>query len=169
MKAPLADRVKAILDEQKLKPIELAKAAGVTKGLVSQWLSGIAKSMGYEAAAKLNRKYGYDLVWLMKGEGQMGAAEPGADYAVEEELPLKEQILLQLYRGLFSHQQLELVGELRALFQANQIVRKELGQKPLRGVSNEAVEKAFGKVPPTAKAKKAAKRHPAPGVEEDPE
>lgn len=59
----------------------------------------------------------------------------------------KEEILLHLYRGLFTLQQQRLVTGLRALFDANQITRKELGQKPLRGVSDDQVVKAFGKIP----------------------
>jgi transcriptional regulator with XRE-family HTH domain len=59
----------------------------------------------------------------------------------------REEILLLLYRGLFSLQQERLVASLRALFQANQITRKELGQKPLRGVSDEQVRAAFGDAP----------------------
>lgn len=69
----------------------------------------------------------------------------------------KEEILLELYRGLFSHQQARLITGLRALFDANQIVRKELGQKPLRGVSDDDVRAAFGDVPAsTAKKKRQA-------------
>lgn len=158
----------AVLMEQKLKQVELAKAAGVTRALVTQWMSGERQSMGFDAATRLHTKYGYAVAWLVRGEGPKLAQNFVS--RSEDDLPSKEQILLQLYRGLFSHQQLELIGELRALFHANQIVRKELGQKPLRGVSNEAVEKAFGKVPPPwpAKARKAARPRPAT-PEEDPE
>lgn len=59
--------------------------------------------------------------------------------------------MVELYRGLFYHQQRRLVVGMRALVQANQITRRELGQKPLRGVSDEAVERAFGKIPPPNK------------------
>lgn len=59
----------------------------------------------------------------------------------------REGILLHLYRGLFSLQQERLIVGLRALFHANQITRRELGQKPLRGVSDEQVRKAFGDAP----------------------
>ena len=59
----------------------------------------------------------------------------------------REEILLHLYRGLFSLQQERLIASLRALFQANQITRKELGQKPLRGIGDELVRAAFGDAP----------------------
>lgn len=59
----------------------------------------------------------------------------------------REGILLHLYRGLFSLQQERLIASLRALFDANQITRKELGQKPLVGVGDDQVRRAFGDAP----------------------
>lgn len=59
----------------------------------------------------------------------------------------REGILLHLYRGLFSLQQERLIVSLRALFEANQITRKELGQKPLVGVGDDRVRRAFGDAP----------------------
>lgn len=85
------------------------------------------------------------------------AAEPGAKYM----LP-REEILLLLFRGLFSHQQREYITEMRALFDANQVTRKELGQAPLKGVSNEAVRAAFKDVPPAPK-RPAGKKRGNPG------
>lgn len=75
---------------------------------------------------------------------------PAADYAVAKDA--REEILLHLYRGLFSLQQAHLIQGLRALFDANQVTRKELGQQQLRGVSDADVERAFGKVPVISKA-----------------
>lgn len=82
--------------------------------------------------------------------------EPAAGYDVAQDA--REAILLHLYRGLFSLQQQRLIQGLRALFDANQITRKELGQKPLRGVSDDQVEQAFGKVP--AQRKRAKRSSP---------
>lgn len=70
----------------------------------------------------------------------------------------KEEILLYLYRGLFTLQQARLIQNLRALFDANQITRKELGQTPLRGVSDQDVVRAFGKTPPPKGSRKKTKR-----------
>lgn len=141
----LKERVDLILKEQTLKPVELAKAAGVTKGLVSQWQKGDRQSMGYDAATRLSRKYGYAVKWLINGEPPKTAGKSEA--ISPEDLSAKEGILLYLYRGLFSLQQERLIVSLRALFEANQITRKELDQKPLRGVSDEDVRKAFGDAP----------------------
>lgn len=71
----LATRVAEILKEQKLRPVELTAVAGVTKGLVSQWLSGERQTMGFDAATKLHRKYGYAVNWLINGNGPKMASE----------------------------------------------------------------------------------------------
>lgn len=66
---PFPKRVAEILKDQKITQVELANVADVTKGLVNQWISGVAKSMSYDAAQRLGKKYGYELDWLLKGEG----------------------------------------------------------------------------------------------------
>lgn len=77
------------------------------------------------------------------------AEEPAADYKAHDP---KEEIALILFRGLVELQQRELITEMRALFDANQLIRQQMGGKPLRGVSNQDVERAFGSVPaPTKK------------------
>lgn len=81
--ATLEARVAQILEEQKIKPVELATVAGVSKGLVSQWMDGSRKSMGFDAATRINRRYGYAIAWLMKGDSPKMASDPaparGAD------------------------------------------------------------------------------------------
>lgn len=69
MALPFQKRIAEILRDQKIKPSELARVAGVTKSLVSQWVNGPAQSMSYESAKKLNSEFGYAIDWLMKGEG----------------------------------------------------------------------------------------------------
>lgn len=150
----------------------IAKSLEVSKQTVDQWMANGRPTP--ETIFRIADKWRLNPRWLAIGDGEMSSKtlrQQVAVYSVTEgELSPKEEILLQLYRGLFSHQQLELIGELRALFQANQIVRKELGQKTLRGVSNQAVEDAFGKVPPTPRpVKKLASKPRRPGTEEDPE
>lgn len=81
----------------------------------------------------------------------------------------REEMLLQLFAGLFSLQRRRLIINLQAAFEANQITRKELGQKPLRGVSDGQIEAAFGALPPpapAAKKKKAAKREPGTAMDD---
>jgi transcriptional regulator with XRE-family HTH domain len=86
---------------------------------------------------------------------QPTAAHDEADRARDT----REEILLYLYRGLFGLQQERLIVGLRAMFHANQFTRKELGQKPLRGVSDEQVRKAFGDAP-FHRMKRIAKKDP---------
>lgn len=84
------------------------------------------------------------------------------------DLKPREEIMLLLFQGLFSHQQREAIEELRALFHANQIMRKELGQGTLKGVSNEQVRAAFKDVPaPTQKHPPKAKKTHRPAQFDD--
>jgi hypothetical protein len=80
VKLTLAERVGEILkDNDGLKPSALAGVAGVSKGLVSQWMSGERQEMGYDAAVKINRKYRYAINWLINGDGpKMAAAQEHA-------------------------------------------------------------------------------------------
>lgn len=90
-------------------------------------------------------------------------AEPGgADYNDPDRARnAREGILLHLYRGLFSLQQERLIVGLRALFDANQITRKELGNKALTGVSDDDVRRAFGDAP-FQRMKKIERKTPPP-------
>lgn len=125
---------------------EVARSLGLKKQTVDRWFdTGEPKPAQIFMIAD---KWKVDARWLATGEGDMLEGSRGG---AERDRTAKEEIVLYLYNGLFSHQQLRLLTGLRALFQANQIVRKELGQKPLRGVSDEAVERAFGPVPAPSK------------------
>ncbi|WP_420211049.1 LexA family protein [Burkholderia aenigmatica] len=65
----LEDRIRAVLSETKAGQVELADAAGVTKGTVSQWLDGKIKSIKLEYAVGIQKRWGYNPVWLVMGEG----------------------------------------------------------------------------------------------------
>jgi len=69
MKA-LEDRIRAILNETQAEQIELAEAAGVTKGTVNQWLDGKIKSIKLEYAVGIQKRWGYNPVWIVMGEGE---------------------------------------------------------------------------------------------------
>lgn len=132
------------------------RAAGYTDGRITNWKRrrGIPRGE-IEAVAKL-MGLTYDQYLARAGEAPTLKQARGA-YAVSPEAIAKdarEEILLHLYRGLFQLQQQRLIQGLRALFDANQITRKELGQKPLRGVGDADVERAFGKVPPIRRTSK---------------
>lgn len=92
------------------------------------------------------------------------AASPTAAYAVPQNA--REEIALELFRGLTPEQQREQVKELRAAYEANRQVQTFL-PSPLRTYSNEDVEAAFGKVP--APRKRPVKKRSGPTIEDDPE
>lgn len=85
MTTSLQDRVARIFsDHPDITPAELARIADVTRGWVSQWQHGPAKSMAFDAAQAIHRKLGYELRWLITGEGPaVVAREPGADLSGE--------------------------------------------------------------------------------------
>lgn len=113
---------------------------------------------GKNARAALALVFGKSEQYILFGESQPKAREELAAYSVggkgeAKALSARQEILLDLFDGLFSLQQRDLIDEMRALFDANQITRKELGHKLLRGVSNATVAAAFGPVPHPAKEK----------------
>lgn len=135
---------------------DMGRALERSDAYLWQLLNG-KRNLGERIARYIERKLGLPPSAL---DAQANAAEqPRAAYGLSG----KEEIVLHLFSGLFSHQQRELIDEMHALFQANQITRKELGQKPLRGVSDTQIEGAFGSVP---KGKPEPKKRPrAPGRE----
>ncbi|MFM0203959.1 S24 family peptidase [Paraburkholderia fungorum] len=73
----LPERIQIVLDETGIDQTELAEAAGVTKSTVSQWLSLAIKSMKHEYAVGIQKKYGYRIDWLVRGEGEKKLADVG--------------------------------------------------------------------------------------------
>lgn len=71
----LIERVQTVLDETGAEQMELAKAAGVSKGTVTQWLTGDIKSMKLEYAVGIQEQYGYSAVWLVLGKGKKKSAD----------------------------------------------------------------------------------------------
>lgn len=71
----LIERIQTILDETGAEQNDLAKAAGVTKGTVAQWLSGQIKSMKLEYAVGIQGRFGYNPVWLVLGKGKKKSAD----------------------------------------------------------------------------------------------
>lgn len=149
-------RIRRLRTAKGLSQTDLATAAGVKYQSVQEWereKGGTAPSR--KRLGAVAKALGVKPLELLTGE-----AAPQAD-AVD--LKPREEILLLLFRGLFSHQQQELIKELRALFDANQYIRKDMGLKELNGVSNGAVEAAFGEVP-APKKKRPTKPRREPGA-----
>lgn len=149
-------RIKRLREAKKLTQGQLGEKVGVTYQSVQEWErddgTGTAPSRKRQPAVAA--ALGVSVTELLTG-----SAKPQRDSGPD--LEAKEEIVIELFRGLFSHQQRELVTDLRALFDANQIVRKDMGVKVLHGVSNEAVRTAFGDIPaPVKKQRKPAKAAP---------
>ena len=80
----VTDELRAYFSEKGIKQVEVADKLGVKKSFISELLAG-KRTLGHETAVKLNKFYGFDLNWLLTGEGEMlradSAAEEPATYA----------------------------------------------------------------------------------------
>jgi len=159
----IARRLREAMDkaEPRVTSVALAEACGVTPQAVSGWRkTGRVAKRHLQTVGKLTgRPLEY---FLGSGAVKFSMAEPQAAYG--QQLEAKEEILLRLFAGLFSAQQREIISEVRALFDANQVTRKELGQKALRGVSDAQIVTAFGQAPAPTKPEP-KKRPRSPGRE----
>jgi len=161
----LARRLRKAMDEAepRVTSVALAKACSVTPQAVNGWRkNGRIHKRHLKTAARLT---GRPLEYFLDADVS-GVAQPSAAYSAPIEA--KEEILLHLFAGLFSAQQREIMKEMRALFEANQVTRKELGQRALRGVSDAQIETAFGKVPPVGQKKRPSRPlHGESGTQRD--
>lgn len=116
------------------------RAAGFSHGRITNYKSrGIPRGVVAKVAAVMNITH-----------DQYVAAAAGEDLSTADRAVArngKEEILLELYRGLFPLQYPDFFGRLRAMFAANNVTRRHMGNKPLVGVSDEQVVRAFGKAP----------------------
>lgn len=65
----LSERVQFILKDAKIDQTQLGDHAGASRSVVSQWLDGKIKSMSLKYALEIERKLGYNHIWLMINEG----------------------------------------------------------------------------------------------------
>lgn len=66
----LQDRITKILEDERLIPADLARAAGVSPMAVSYWMDGTTKDIKFKYADPIAEKYGYSTRWIMTGKGQ---------------------------------------------------------------------------------------------------
>lgn len=147
-------RIRRLREARKMTQEQLAKAAGVAYQSVQEWEREGGTAPSRKRLPKVAEALHVSVSALLYGDSSTPHRVEQVPAPYDTAQNAREEILLHLYRGLFGLQQAKLIQGLRALFEANQITRKELGQKPLRGVSDEAVERAFGKVPPIKKRAK---------------
>ncbi len=113
----LADRIVALTSELNWKPAELARQAEVSRASVSDWLSGKTKTLNPEVAQRLERKSGFNAIWLATGQGNRKAlttAEPVAPSAGDY-LPIR-RVKLKLSAGISGFAIEVLNGELAPIF-----------------------------------------------------
>lgn len=66
----LSERISKILTERpSLGQSGLVEASGASKSVVNQWLDGKIKSMRLDYALNIEKRLGYDHIWLVLGEG----------------------------------------------------------------------------------------------------
>jgi len=82
----LSERIQTILDESGVDSVTLGHHAGVSKGTVSQWLSGQIKSIKLEYAVGIQNALGYNPVWIVMGKGNKKT--PGIEHNEIEWNPL---------------------------------------------------------------------------------
>lgn len=83
-RTPFQERMQTMVDELKQKgvdQVQIAAAAGVTKGTVTQWLDGGIKSIKMENALGLEDAFGYSHVWLVLGRNGKMAADRKEGFA----------------------------------------------------------------------------------------
>lgn len=66
----VSDRIRQIKERFQLNNVELAKAAGVTKQAVGQWINQDATPDG-ASAVRLKESLGINESWLISGKGEM--------------------------------------------------------------------------------------------------
>lgn len=120
------ERIAVILSDHPQTLQELATIAGVTKGLVGQWKNGPAKSMSFAAAQRINRKYGYALNWLMKGEPP---ERDGSGSNTGSVTTIEQDNLLKIFDRLASHQRAEYMAKMAADADKNESIIAELTPK----------------------------------------
>lgn len=126
----LQTRIAKILADQKLRPADLARLAGVTRGAVSQWRNEMSTAMSYQAAQQLSARLGYSVEWLMKGEGpeQHHTAQEPSAAAYTNPNGVVERVITA-FGWLTRAQQDQALADLEAKAEANKAISKELGPK----------------------------------------
>lgn len=90
MASTLQERARILVNElaqDGVDQVNIASAAGVTKGTVNQWLTGAIKSVKLEYALGIERKFQYNHRWLVMGEEPKKLAlNPSATEPVSQEV-----------------------------------------------------------------------------------
>ena len=140
--ATFGERVRERRLELKMGQPDLARAAGIRQSTVSNIESG--RNKGSKYIAELAAALKCSAHWLATGKGDKAPGTAAPD--PREALSAREQIVLYLFNGLVPDQQREHIEHMKATFETNQALARQMGGKPLRFVSNAAIEANFGSV-----------------------
>ncbi len=110
----LQKRILESMQKANLKPIELARLAGISRATVSLWVNGKTMAISGDRLTRVARTLKVDAHWLSTGEHRrealsFRAAEPTTSYGGPE------QRLLQLFHSLNEGDQTRALGLLAAL------------------------------------------------------
>lgn len=65
----LSDRIREILNDKRWTPAELSRLSGVSKSLLSKYLSGGVENITLPKASKIAKVTGYSAIWIANGAG----------------------------------------------------------------------------------------------------
>lgn len=114
----VTDELRAYFSEKGIKQVEVADKLGVKKSFISELLAG-KRTLGHETAVKLNKVYGFDLNWLLTGEGEMLKGQAEAPEVGGKPAGSLDQVLEQYQQVL---------SEMLELRKNNADLTKEVGQ-----------------------------------------
>ena len=86
MDTTLANRLQTILDEANISQVDLARAAGLTKGAINQMLNGGIMSIKYVKALGISARYGYSAEWITSGKGLKKKEDSGGGISLSRDM-----------------------------------------------------------------------------------
>lgn len=147
----LTERIQKIITDSrgKIRAVTIARFAGCSKGLVSQWLSGVtgtAKSMNYRHASGIHDNTGYRVEWLIKGElPEKDEDWPGSSGWGKLDSEERRHWMMLLGR-LTRKQRRAIEADVHALIAVNNEVLTELGPQAIDAIDSE-IDNTFASVP----------------------
>ena len=81
----LSTRLKYILDNEFQgdihgRQVQLSKISGASRSVVNQWITDRIKSLNIEYALNIEKKLGYDHIWLITGRGTIKLKDRQKDW-----------------------------------------------------------------------------------------
>lgn len=72
----LKDRIREVMESTNMTKSQFARAMGVSRGAVSQWLEGDIKGLRASTASKMEKLSGFSYKWIVTGRGAKMASGP---------------------------------------------------------------------------------------------